>query len=154
MVKTFFFHLKYFSVFDWLHSPSLIFQNQLGVALTKFERFTMLNVWKLLDDWRHAKIVARWLSCFWRLRKISHAVRTRKSQIIARVHKKATLKMLSYPKNATGRVLFAESDHPLRNSYSASFNNCSMFNILTDWTSEWPEWGVASWVTQCKRRDC
>lgn len=86
--KKFFFHLKFFSVFDWVHSPSLIFQNQLGVALTKFERFTMLNVWKLLDDWRHAKIVARWLSCFWRWRKISHALRTRKSQIITRIHKK------------------------------------------------------------------
>lgn len=50
----------------------------------------MLNVRKLLDDWRHATIVARWLRCFWRWRKISHAVRIRKSQIIARIHKKAT----------------------------------------------------------------
>ena len=37
--------------------------------------------------------------------------------------------MLSYPKNATGRVLFAESEHPLRTSSSASSNNCSTFNI-------------------------
>ena len=76
----------------WLASfPIANFSKPAGSGADKiFERFTVLNVRKLLDDWRHATIVARWLRCFWRWRKISHAVRIRKSQIIARIHKKAT----------------------------------------------------------------